>query len=864
MRQRRTGGQIVLHLAALLAATLVNAPPAWAVGSGPVACTGVRPPTTPVSSNHVASLAKLDKIAPPNVGVVALKSGAWSDPVTWGGRTPVGQVVIPNGVSVVFDLPGSRMLKTVRIEGCLEFSNSVSTRLNAEFVYVAPKGELLAGTPTAPIPPTVISQIVFPDFGPLDVSTDPTLVGKGLVSASRVELYGSLKTPRVKLLGSADRGDTIVQLAQTPSGWRLGDRVIITGTRFIPQEAKNGVVLSSRTQDEVRFIRAISGATVTLNRALSFSHASPDPAVGAYLVNYSRNIRLATQKGASLAKTQRGHSMFMSTQTVLQGVEFFEMGRTDKSKRAFDAAAIASPTPTSNLKGRYSLHLHQSGFPNDKSAPVVRNVSVWGSPGWGIAQHAGKAFLFQNNTWNTFGAGFVAESGNETGAWVENTAIKAIGVDHIVKDAGDVQAFDLGRTGDGFWLQSRSVRLHKNLAVGMTGGMGYVFFHRNNDLGRRFPLTAAFVDKRLCLPGSMRFRSQAIDKPQIAQFTENEAIASEVGFHITKPSPAEPHDIRSVIDGFAAWEVKTGVDITYTSRYTVKDSLLIGARFESGTTGVKFGQNTYDLVLASSRLSRFDYGVNLSKSATKIFAPTSQYTVADVTMTGIRRARYQHRDATDQILTAPLAVRPATLAFAWGKAPAIPGANALYLYIKGSKTDSLGQTAYPVATDEFLMNWTNFKYLAADRGWLTLTTGGKVMVVPEIYSDRLTGEIFQTSFIVRPKTNFPWPTTRLDGTPANQGKLDPNGAPPIARDDYKIVSANASAPISVLANDQSSDGQLIASGYTYARNGNVSPRSNGGYDYTPYPDFTGTDQFTYWVRNRQGFVSRATVYITVR
>jgi hypothetical protein len=858
-----SGGFSRAAAAAFFSCAIISSP-ALAAAPGPVACAGARPAATPLASQHLASLPKYDTLAPISGAVKAVKSGAWSDGATWGGKLPTTRAFIPKGVGVVFDLADSAKMKSVRVEGCLELSNRVSSRLNTEFLYVAPGGELLAGSQSAPIPANIVAEIVFPDLGPLDVKVDPTLVGKGLVSTSRARLYGALKSPRAKVSTAPRRGDTVIKLATTPSGWRVGDRVILTGTRWIKQTTQQQVVLKSPTEDEVRFIKAISGASVTLDAALAFDHLSPDPAVGAYLVNYSRNIRLATENGAAIAKTQRGHSMFMSTETTVEGVEFFEMGRTDKSIRAVDAATLTSPTPTSNVKGRYPLHLHQSGFPADDVAPFVRGVAVWGSPGWGVAQHAGNAFLFQNNTWNTFGAGFVAESGNEIGAWVENTAIKGIGVNHIVKDVNDVAAYDLGRTGDGFWLQSRSVRLHKNLAVGMTGGMGFVYFHRNNDLGNALPLTPSFTANALCTPSTMRFKPQPIEAPQIAQFTDNEVIASEVGFHVVKPRPIEPHDIRSMIDGFRAWEVAKGVELTYTSRYTVENSLLIASPAATDTIGVDFGMNTYDLAVANTKIAGFHYGVNLSKASTRTFASNSRYTIAGVTFSGIKVKPLLNQDATDQVLTSMPAAVPARVAFNWGTGPIVPTTTALYVYIQGTKTDSSGATAYPVATQEFLVNYTNFKGLAAERGWHTLTSGGRALVVPEYYSDRLTGEIFQTSFVMKPGQYFAWPSKLLNGLAADQGSLDIKAGPPTAVNDAGSVSANGAVTIAALANDRTNDGKLLASGHGHARDGNVMQLANGDFRYTPFPDFRGTDKFDYWVRNRQGVVARGTVTVTVR
>jgi hypothetical protein len=865
IRTRRSRRRIYHMLwTAALATVLVIAGAPRASASPLAACAGARPATTPPASAHLGTLAKLDAIAPPSVGVRAVQSGAWSDPATWGGATPAGRIVIPSGVGVVFDLPKSAALKSVRVEGCLELSSAQSARLITEFLYVAPGGELLAGTRKSPVPANVRAEIVFADLGPLDVVSDPSLLGKGLVAASRVRLYGALKSPRVKVAATPLKGATVIELVEAPIGWQVGDRVVLTGTRFIPQDAASGVVLSSPTQDEIRYIAAINGSTVALSSKLSYSHPAPDPSLGAYLVNYSRNVRFATQNGASVPKSERGHSMFMSAETTIEGAEFFEMGRTDKSIRAIDAAELVAPTPTSNVKGRYPLHLHQVGFPADDVAPVIRGAAVWGSPGWGVAQHAGNAFLFQNNTWNTFGAGFVAESGNEIGAWVENAAIKGVGVDHIVKDAADVDAFDLGRTGDGFWLQSRSVRLHKNLAVGMTGGMGFVYFHRNNDLGTTQPLTPDFVAKSLCMPGSMRFKPQGIEKPQIAQFSDNEVIASEVGFHIVKPTPIEPHDIRSVIDNFTAWEVAKGVDITYTSRYTVKGGLLVGTWAATDTVGVNFGMNTYDLAVSNTRISGFEYGVNLSKAATRVFGRTSRYSVVGASFSGIRKKKYVNYDSSDQILAGPVTSKPPSLAFAWGSGPAIPYSSALYLYVRGAKDDSSGRTIYPIATDEFLINWTNFQQLAAERGWFTLSSGEKALVVPEYYSDRLTGEIFQTSFVVKPEAYFPWPAMRLDGMPADQGRYRPLVGAPTAANDYVATPANGAVLIDAFANDSSADGVVIASGHTHARNGNVRQLGDGSFEYAPYPDFRGVDRFSYWIRNHHGFVARGIVTVRVR
>ncbi|MEZ5896531.1 MAG: G8 domain-containing protein [Parvularculaceae bacterium] len=832
---------------------------------GPVACAGPRTPTTPVPAHHLSHLADLDRIAPANSGVKAVRSGAWSDSATWGGKAPTSRVLIPAGISVVFDLANSPKLKTVRVEGCLELSSTQSSRLNTEFLYVAPKGELLAGTAANPIPANIVAEIVFPDFGAIDVKTDPTLVGKGLVSASRVRLYGALKTTRAKVSRDPKKGDSVLALTQAPSGWRVGDRVVITGTRWIPQTLRNRVVIASPTEDEIRYIRAVSGSTVTLSAPLTYDHPSPHAAVAAYVVNYSRNIRLATENGAALPASRRAHSMYMTPEVTLQALEFFEMGRTDKSIRGVDAHALSNPTPTSNVKGRYPVHLHKTGFPADDAAPVIRDSAIWGSPGWGVTHHQANAFLFDNATWNTFGVGFMSESGNETGAWAGNTAIKAIGLPRLVKDGSDIKAYDLGRTGDGFWLQSRMVRVHNNVAAGMSGGMGFVFAHRGSDLPTKTPITPAFAANSLCQASSMGFINQGISRPNIQQFTDNEVIASEVGFHVVKSNPKEPHDLRSVLDNFKAWEVRHGVELTYTARYTVKNALLIGSS-ASGGVGVKFGKNAYDLALVDSLVANFGTGVDLAKVTSRSFFVTNfNYIVSGVVFKNISGKTLANRDATDQVLTTTPSPKKPGVSYSWGSSiPYIDRSGARgSIDIGGTKADTSGNSTYPSGPHEFIFRRSQQKGLMAYRGWYRLANGERAIVKPEFYADRLTGEIEQGSFIARLDQWLPVPSRRVDGAPADRGSLNPKAGPPTARNDSVSVGKNGVTIIRAFANDTSNDGALIPAGWTHARNGNVVQLANGDLQYMPFPDYQGVDSFSYWVSNRQGFVAKATVAVTV-
>ena len=67
----------------------------------------------------------------------------------------------------------------------------------------------------------------------------------------------------------------------------------------------------------------------------------------------------------------------------------------------------------------------------------------------------------------------------------------------------------------------------------------------------------------------------------------------------------------------------------------------------------------------------------------------------------------------------------------------------------------------------------------------------------------------------------------------------------------------------VLENDASEDGPLTASVATFAAHGDVTLYRSGNFTYTPQPDFFGTDQFVYRVRDAIGDFADVPVTITV-
>src|SRR5581483_5068508 len=107
----------------------------------------------------------------------------------------------------------------------------------------------------------------------------------------RMDFHGApLPRTWVKLGAAAAAGDTRVTLAEPVPGWRAGDRVIITATaRQIKLQKTYRPSVRDNTQTEERTLRAVAGATLTLDRPLAFAHLG-DGAYRADVANLSRTV----------------------------------------------------------------------------------------------------------------------------------------------------------------------------------------------------------------------------------------------------------------------------------------------------------------------------------------------------------------------------------------------------------------------------------------------------------------------------------------------------------------------------------------------------------------------------------------------
>jgi hypothetical protein len=401
----------------------------------------------------------------------AQASGTWSSTATWGGASVPGagaRVVIPAGLTVTYDVSSPAALRWIRVDGKLAFSRAVSTALTVETLVVPPGGEYEQGTAASPIPASVTSTVTFADTGALDTVYDPQLLSRGLLAHGRVRIHGAAVTPFLKTSSGLSAGATSLTLQATPSGWKVGDSVLVTGMRWSDS--------APTWQDEVKPVAALSGASLTLGSGLAQARVVEFGAFGLYpyVANLSRNVTFRSANTTDVSR--RGHVMFMHTPDVdVRYAAFVHLGRTRKDVDVTNAEGNVSQ-PGTNPRGRYAVHVHRAGKDDSAAAPVViQGCVTLDATSWAYVNHDSYVVFEDNVAHRGFGSAFVTENGAERGAFRRNLASFTPGRGFI-KDG--VANHDLGRSGVGFWFQGSNLVVENNAAV--SNNQGYSFFQRSN------------------------------------------------------------------------------------------------------------------------------------------------------------------------------------------------------------------------------------------------------------------------------------------------------------------------------------------------------------------------------------------------
>ncbi|MBO9437018.1 cadherin-like domain-containing protein, partial [Ruegeria sp. R13_0] len=787
---------------------------------------------------------------------VAIGDGDWFDASNWyEGRIPdVGaKVLIPEGISLRYEGESDASLFTVRVDGELSFATDADSKMLLDTMVVSPTGRLEIGTEENPIQANVDVQIVIANNGDIDTSWDPMLLSRGVISHGEVEIHGAEKESFLKVDDAPMAGDTQIQLAEVPEGWQVGDTIVLSGTH---KEGRQwaGQRVHVESQDEEVTITAINGATISIDRPLQYDHDTPRDDLKAYVANMTRNVTISSEDGESTEVHHRGHTMFMHSDDVdVRYAAFDDLGRTDKSVPAADLDAFASIESDTNIKGRYSFHFHKTGTEDQEDPAIAIGNTVSGSPGWGFVHHSSHANFTENVAFEVFGAAFAAEDGDETGIWLRNMAIRSEGLDRLAKDATDGARHDNGRTGDGFFFAGRLVEAAENVAVNTSNG--FVWMHRSAPSA---PLANNLHQPEL----GYGAETVPVGHAPIQGFRDNEAFGTELGLHIVKANPAQETDVRTVLDGFLNWETAQGVQIGYTSHYTLKDFDLVATQNITGYggpwIGIGFANNVFDFVVNGLTAEGFQRGVDLDNTLT-LATPDwgdSDFDniLIDVTMIDVDTEYVGFNPARHSILTSD-DLTPGRLEFdmqgdttlSWGET----------FYFNGIKTDSVGSRDRQFHGDEHKLTAHEVRELLSSDGYYEAADGRKVMLIEDFIADRATGELKKFAHVVT--LNFSDSQLNSLNAPFN-GPIDLNSAAPNARDDAFGINQNQDILLNVLGNDSDPDGDTLrVDGLTNPEHGDVYLQDNGQLLYRPDVDFTGEDSFTYWATDNNGNYENATV-----
>jgi hypothetical protein len=541
----------------------------------------------------------------------AAVNGNWSSPSTWAsGHVPAAKanVDIPMGLTVTVDTAITARLHTIRVDGSLQFATNANTSLLVDTIVVTMMGTLNIGTAASPIAAANTATITFSDSAPISTSWDPLLFGRGLISMGTVNMYGQTVTPYEALTGlGAAAGSTVLNLAQAPTGWNVGDQLMLPGTN----QALN--------QDESLTIQAISSTQVTVS-ALAYDHLAPSTGLTVYVANLRRNVVLQSEKPSDIKG--HGHVMFMTATVNIVYVSLVNLGRTNKlipvTDPRLDSYGHLIPSTGKNARGRYAIHFHHTGTDATTTPASVVGTVVNGSPGWGFVNHDSYVNFSYDVSYNVVGSGFVTESGDEIGSFTNDFAIRDTGLGGNPDQRVKLQ--DFGVDGDGFWMQGPGVAVMNNIATGQTG-FGFIYYSQ----GLKNLLTGVVTQFAAAnLPDPSWANGQPyvnVEDVPITLDDGNVTYGSSQGSGYWYNTGELAPTVGSCFDNYTAWNIQNfGATFLYTSHVMLENSWLLGNLTSpvNSNEGVRTGiEAMNDINFINDRVEGWNFGLRLATVGTQ-------------------------------------------------------------------------------------------------------------------------------------------------------------------------------------------------------------------------------------------------------
>jgi hypothetical protein len=399
--------------------------------------------------------------SPVQFTVQSTQNGRWSNPNTWSGqRVPKAgdYVQIRPGHQVTYDVHSEEAIRLIHVSGTLAFSRDRSTLLVVSLIKVQPGDEatedgflcdhcpvdpkmpmpaLEIGMLEQPIPAKVTASIRLVHFDGTDKETLPAI----LVCRGRWDIHGApLSRTWVKLGATVKTGDSQVTLAEPVTGWKAGDRVILTGSN-----AARNLRVTSETEE--RTIVRIDGTTLTVDRQLTKEHLG----AGEYrseVANLSRNVVVESARPDGV----RGHTMYHRNSAG--GISYAEFRHLGKE----------------GVLGKYPIHFHL--VRDSMRGSGVVGASIWDSHNHWITVHGTDYLVIRDCVgYKSVGHGFFLEDATEQYNVLDrNLAVGAYAGKPLPKQA---LPFDKNE-GAGFWWANGRNTFTRNVSC-ENDHYGYLF-----------------------------------------------------------------------------------------------------------------------------------------------------------------------------------------------------------------------------------------------------------------------------------------------------------------------------------------------------------------------------------------------------
>lgn len=524
--------------------------------------------------------------APPVIR--SARSGSWSSAATWDGGTVPGagaRVLIREGHRVVYNDNSDTAIRAINIAGTLSFDPKRDTRLDVGLIKIQagdqfsedgfdceahlaePKaGEvrpaLEVGTPDEPIAVGHTARLRLIPVDGQNPESCPAIVCCG----GRMEFHGaSMSHAWVKLGTTAKKGNSTITLAEPVSGWRTGDRIIVTATQ------RDYRVKSPFTEE--RRIKSIDSARLTLDAPLAHEHLG-DGEYRGEVANLSRNVVVESAEPAK----SRGHTMYhRGSAGSISYAEFRHLGKE-------------------GVLGRYALHYHLCGDTMRGSSVV--GASIWDSSNRWLTIHGTNYLVVRDCVgYGSIGHGFFLEDGTEVYNVLDRNL--AVGARRGKPLPKQMLPFDHNE-GAGFWWANSLNSFTRNVAT------------ENALYGYRFEATAGSsfsTNLRVLQPDGSR---QTVDIRTLpfVRFDHNE-VHSNVGLYgvnlgegVNRVGPDTRHPF--VVRDLKIW------DVHYAFRPQVPSLLVEHLHIHRAAYGVyhpNFDNHVYrDVYIGKTETEPFNRG----------------------------------------------------------------------------------------------------------------------------------------------------------------------------------------------------------------------------------------------------------------